>query len=1115
MVAMRERTAPNPHVTNPAGGQENVFSPNLARYLKPEGAVNEASSASIKENNNARQLQSVNHGAKKKKTALSRKNLVVMYPAKHLQSLDDTPDDSINLTQLLFSPTEEKEEVLHSLFSPVGRRRDQQKGKQLNVSKKATTVYRSNANDVDYTGATNHSGDDNARIRSRRADDGHFVNKFETEKENIPPTQHAEHFLHSDRCFSSPTNGKVHSRKNTETTPEQPLDDDGTVSSSSINEFYTPKSQPKTPGTKGPDKITFERIDESISYHSFDTNTLSRENLLSSFIRDECFGEEEKKEEETHCGQRFERKDDQVYEDEESSMVFVTPKQRETASSSRRNEEREASESSDIGDDDDDEEFFSPLAQYPPPSNVCRSSSYEDAAFKRLSMTTNENNNLASQDPLLENGSSYYLINEVKNILAAPKRDSLPVIQDDASTDNDVMDKGIFFSALVQHPPPSSECGSFWTLPHESSFDDLSPIPAQNNNATTVDECPLFEDGSSYNLINDVKSILAASKSDVPRIPPLPFAHSGVQSLACVDSSKLPTKASSEETNISDHEIQPTSMPDIDNIPSIQQTQLTPHLHPVSVSSLPPGALTVDFVKKCECAATLATILSVLSSAKRGKQLRQPSLVRLVKKRLEKVNSQKTVVGKSVEAGGSREDADLNLDNEEMQQEPQWNHFKSGPDWRVTLPPRVAVGRKDSKNTINADATVASNSFQASLLESIMQHPKDDSEFNGADKIDLVMTTPDVVQVVDLPAAPSSSPSIQLSSIAESSLDMNLSESFNLGDESAYWKQIGETTNVAKELSVPEKLTGSAALNMQSRLEVELKRQLEEIQKLYQEAKSDVKRLSTLLEEKQKEASSLDASNLTEIRKETEAARLANRALANALAISEKDLAEAIEHLDKKTLECKHLLSKLNETSDQNAYLSSEIKKLEKELQSCNAYIDSLYAELYQKSPLKNLQAELDRREAEWITLENRYNETIEHLQAELNSQSKSVSMEMYLSMMKLAQQHKLDAAEKHHKIEDLSTMVQSLRHQIDMMQSESSKPGLKSMSTLHNAIRLRQVSPTFQQNDENIKPNQQLWQEAQPVLKQYSTDIGGAKPSYIAPVKTNWEGRKGLSNQL
>lgn len=39
----------------------------------------------------------------------------------------------------------------------------------------------------------------------------------------------------------------------------------------------------------------------------------------------------------------------------------------------------------------------------------------------------------------------------------------------------------------------------------------------------------------------------------------------------------------------------------------------------------------------------------------------------------------------------------------------------------------------------------------------------------------------------------------------------------------------------------------------------------------------------------------MDASNLTEIRKETEAARLANRALANALAISEKDLAEAIE----------------------------------------------------------------------------------------------------------------------------------------------------------------------------------------------------------------------------
>jgi len=205
----------------------------------------------------------------------------------------------------------------------------------------------------------------------------------------------------------------------------------------------------------------------------------------------------------------------------------------------------------------------------------------------------------------------------------------------------------------------------------------------------------------------------------------------------------------------------------------------------------------------------------------------------------------------------------------------------------------------------------------------------------------------------------------------------------------------------------------------------------------------------------------------------------------------------------------------LNETSDQNAFFSSKIKKLEKELESCNAYIDSLYAELHENSPLNNLQADLERREAEWITLENRYNETIEHLQAELNSQTKRVSMDMYLSMMKAAQQHKLDAAEKQHKIEELSTMVQSLRDQIDKMQRASSKSGLKSMPTLHNTIRVRQVSPTYQQNDENVKPNQQLWQEAQPVRKQHSTDIGGAKPSYTAAVKTTREGRKGLSNQL
>eukprot|EP00804_Cyclotella_cryptica_P017606 CCRYP_006748-RA/>CCRYP_006748-RA protein AED:0.01 eAED:0.01 QI:1446/1/1/1/1/1/3/582/840 len=826
-----------------------------------------------------------------------------------------------------------------------------------------------------------------------------------------------------------------------------------------------------------------------------------------------------------HIEKPFERKDDGIiYEEEESSMVFVTPKQRESSSSSMRNQCNDNGDD----DDDDDEEFFSPLAQYPPPSNGCRSSSYENAAFDPLSMTTNEKNNVSSQDPLLENGSSYYLINEVKNILATTKRDSskdssLPVIHDDESIDYVVMEENEFFSPLVQHPPPSSECGSFWTLPHESSFHDLSPIPTQNNNATTLDECALFEDGSSYNLINDVKSILAPSISDEPRIPPLPVAHPRGPSLECSDNCKTATDASREEERLSHPEIQPKSISMNYTTPNSQPTHLTPRLHPVSVSTLPAGALTVDFVKECESAETLETILSVLSSTKRGKQLRQPSLVQLVKKRLEKVNSQKNSVG-GVKAIGSHEGIELNVDNVNVHQEPQWNHFQRGTEWKVTLPPRIAVGRKGIKNLMwseeardDADASVNSNSFQVSSFGSSIQDTKDNTQVNGTNNNDPVVMTPNAVQVVSLPTFPSSSPSIQLSSIAESSLDMNLSESFNLGDESAYWKQIAENANVGKELSMQQEIPGAATPNTQSGLEVELKHQLEELQKAYQQAKSDVKRLTALLgeNEKKKEASVLDTPNVEELRKETEAARLANRALANALAISEKDLAEAIELRDKKALECKQLLSKINETSDQNAFLSSKIKKLEKELQSCNAYIDSLYAELHEKSPLNNLQAELERRETEWLALENRYNETIEQLQAELNAQSKKVSMDMYLSMMKAARQHKLDAAEKQQKIDELSTMVGSLRDQIEKMQTASSKFSLKSMSALHSKIRLRQVSPTNQQNDENTQPNQQPQQQDQFVGNHNSTNIGAAKPGYIVYGKTTWESRKGLSNQL
>lgn len=214
---------------------------------------------------------------------------------------------------------------------------------------------------------------------------------------------------------------------------------------------------------------------------------------------------------------------------------------------------------------------------------------------------------------------------------------------------------------------------------------------------------------------------------------------------------------------------------------------------------------------------------------------------------------------------------------------------------------------------------------------------------------------------------------------------------------------------------------------------------------------------------------------------------------------------------DIKSQECEELMTKLNSSSDENAFLSSKVKELEKELLSCNSYIDSLYAELHQQSsPMSSheLQTELDKRESEWLDLEKRYNKTIESLQAELHAQSKKVSMEMYLAIMKESRRYKLDAAEKQLKIDELTAMVGSLRDQIEKQQrsSSSSKLGLKSMSSLHNKIRPRQVSPTYQQNGfaigdhfakENLAPVSQSRQDA--------------KVGRMGAVKSTWETRKGL----
>jgi len=610
-------------------------------------------------------------------------------------------------------------------------------------------------------------------------------------------------------------------------------------------------------------------------------------------------------------------------------------------------------------------------------------------------------------------------------------------------------------------------------------FDQSTPIPTGDK---CISEDEPFEEGSTYRFINDAKSILAASKpetqtaSNFDSAGQVPSEQSANKEIVRRTNNIIVNNSCDTEADKPFTDFIPTPTPKVEQsevtakqIPMFTDTsncspnnQNSLHL-PQSVSALPPGALTVDFVRNCECIATLNTILSVLNGSKRGKHLRQPRLVQFVQKRLAKLNPSKDVTD---DAPKSFENNKRN-DTPHEESESQWQHFHHDNEWNLKLPPRITTGSHRSGKRIVWREDVKDNadsSEQSSLSkESIFQEPKHDTPDNVIVSTIPVENTPKTVEVSSL-TVPTSSPSIHLSSVAESSLDMNLSESFTLGDESAYWRTVEET--IQEEIDPCEVPPPTESL-----VELELVRELDEIRQLYNEAKEDVSRLTDLLKQSEKQKSlTKQTRNDGKLSREIEAARLANRALANTLAVSEKDLADAIEARDIKAQECEQLTTKVNETHDRNDFLASKVKKLETELASCNSYIDSLYAELQKKSSScsNDLETELKKREVEWLELESRYSSTIEKLQAELSAQEKKVSMEMYLSIMKESRRHKMDAAEK-------QCIIDELRDEIQKMQRPPSKQGLKSSSSLHNKIRSSaRVSPTGNQlvSKENLAPS-------------------------------------------
>jgi len=306
-----------------------------------------------------------------------------------------------------------------------------------------------------------------------------------------------------------------------------------------------------------------------------------------------------------------------------------------------------------------------------------------------------------------------------------------------------------------------------------------------------------------------------------------------------------------------------------------------------------------------------------------------------------------------------------------------------------------------------------------------------------------------------------------------------------------------------------------------------LGQELNEVRSSYGQAQRDVAKLKLLLDKKNVTPDSKSAHKLQRV---VESSKLANQALANALAVSEKDLAEANEEKEKRARECNALRTRATKLEDKSAFLSSKVKCVSKELESSRVYIDQLYADLQTKnkcgrSPSKEMRADFERKELEWMELERGYSKRIQELEGQLdgppNSSKHGVSMDAYLLEVKQTRHYKMESTRNAQTVEKLNATVSDLREQLNAMQRFSVKKsdgGGKSFRALQS-IELKQVALS-KGNNENAAPSNARDQ-------QYSAsdqiDLGASKQqqqqrgkqlSRVAAIKAAG-GRKGLTEQL
>eukprot|EP00970_Alexandrium_tamarense_P008267 scaffold1588_cov214-Alexandrium_tamarense.AAC.19 len=535
---------------------------------------------------------------------------------------------------------------------------------------------------------------------------------------------------------------------NNNNNPKTPINSINADSDSSSGEFFTPTSTATKTPTKTPSKSTPKgysggspaTLSESLSaasYSSYNNSASSKQFLPSSSNQ---FGTSAGGggtgglapvwEDENDDGKYQQQQYQEQYDTEknEPSVVFVTPNQQGIYLKTNSND----------GEDSDEDEFFSPLAQY---SQHTPSNKHQHISSRQRS-TQQQRQHASKQLSTMLAQEAFFNLSPISSSFNHNNVSVLSMDVDGDSVENESYPlicevKNMLAGCKWLKQPVSGEGGvqtEVVTLENTDKAVQASTTVASPNYSEVREECQsLLKE--ARDLSNTSTEVMESMPESAPSAP--------------VESSNAP---------------------------------LAPKVHDL-VPSLPPGALSVEFVRHCNSVKTLENILSVLQNNdnnKRGKQLRQPFLVRLVQKRMEKVNPRLEVLSEVKEMSAI-----------EQSDEEHWEQFTGAKELKTAgKKGKHVVWSEDVKENVESVSSANQGASSLSLpMKSILltvSHFENSTEHDGMEVVG---------NLLPLSAAPSSPSRHETASLMtyESSLDMNLSESvFTLEEESAYWKQSAE-----------------------------------------------------------------------------------------------------------------------------------------------------------------------------------------------------------------------------------------------------------------------------------------------------------------------------------